>query len=59
MTHTVNGLRQLTVADQVDSRLWTAIAVLVGITLAPHVSALAVERDRRYTMEHLYPSVEV
>lgn len=60
MTYTVNGLRQLTVADQVDSRLWIAIAVLVGILLVSlTASALSVRRNRRYTMERLYPPIDV
>lgn len=60
MTYTVNGLRQLTVGAQVDSRLWIAIAVLVGILLVSlSVSALSVRRNRRYTMERLYPPIEV
>jgi len=60
MTYTVNGLRQLTVAEHVDSRLWIAIAVLTGILLVSlTVSALSVRRNRRYTMERLYPPIEV
>jgi putative membrane protein len=60
MTYTVNGLRQLTVAEHVDSRLWIAIAVLVGILLVSlTASALSVRRNRRYTMERLYPPIEV
>ncbi len=60
MTYTVNGLRQLITAEHVDSRLWTAIAVLTGILLVSMtISALSVRRNRRYTMERLYPSIEV
>ncbi|EME15610.1 YhgE/Pip domain-containing protein [Rhodococcus triatomae] len=60
MTYTVNGLRQLTVAEHVDSRLWIAITVLVGILLVSlTASALSVRRNRRYTMERLYPPIEV
>lgn len=60
MTYTVNGLRQLTIGEQVDSRLWIAIAVLVGILLVSlTASALSVRRNRQYTMERLYPPVEV
>ncbi len=60
MTYTVNGLRQLTVGEHVDSRLWIAIAVLTGILLVSlTVSALSVRRNRRYTMERLYPPIEV
>ncbi|MCL2534280.1 MAG: YhgE/Pip family protein, partial [Nocardiaceae bacterium] len=60
MTYAVNGLRQVTVAEHVDSRLWIAVAVLTGILIASlSLSALSVRRNRRYTMERLYPSVEV
>ncbi|MGF7124384.1 YhgE/Pip family protein [Rhodococcus sp. TAF43] len=60
MTYTVNGLRQLTVGEHVDSRLWIAIAVLTGILLVSlTISALSVRRNRRYTMERLYPPIEV
>ncbi|MDI9916782.1 YhgE/Pip domain-containing protein [Rhodococcus sp. IEGM 1379] len=60
MTYTVNGLRQLITAEHVDSRLWIAIAVLVCILLGSMtVSALSVRRNRRYTMERLYPPIEV
>lgn len=60
MTYTVNGLRQLTVADRIDSRLWIAVAVLTGILLVSlTASALSVRRNRRYTMERLYPPIEV
>ncbi|WP_068163066.1 YhgE/Pip family protein [Rhodococcus phenolicus] len=60
MTYTVNGLRQLTVAEDIDSRLWIAIAVLTGILLVSlTASALSVRRNRRYTMERLYPPIEV
>ncbi|MBS9371467.1 YhgE/Pip domain-containing protein [Rhodococcus sp. B50] len=60
MTYTVNGLRQLTVAEHIDSRLWIAITVLAGILLVSlTLSALSVRRNRRYTMERLYPPIEV
>lgn len=60
MTYTVDGLRQVTVAHAVDSRLWVAIAVLLGIILlAITVTAWAAQRNRQYTMERLYPSIEV
>jgi len=60
MTYTVNGLRQLTVSGQVDSRLWVAIAVLTGVVVgAIALTALSAWRNRRYTMERLYPSIEV
>jgi putative membrane protein len=60
MTYTVNGLRQLTVAGDIDSRLWVAIAVLVSIiVVALTVTSLVARRNRQYTMERLYPSIEV
>jgi len=60
MTYTVNGLRQLTVTGHVDSRLWIAIAVLVGVVIGTiSLTALSAWRNRRYTMERLYPSIEV
>lgn len=60
MTYTVNGLRQVTVAGSVDYRLWVAIGVLVSIiVVAITVTALVARRNRQYTMERLYPSIEV
>lgn len=59
MTYTVNGLRQLTVGG-IDSRLWVSIAVLAGITIGCLlVSTWAARRNRQYTMDRLYPPVEV
>ncbi len=60
MTYTVNGLRQLTVAANIDYRLWVAIGVLVSIiVVAMTVTSLVARRNRQYTMERLYPSIEV
>ncbi|WP_299563889.1 YhgE/Pip domain-containing protein [uncultured Mycolicibacterium sp.] len=59
MTYTVNGLRQLTVGG-IDHRLWIAIAVLVGLlVVALAASAWAARRNRQYTVERLFPPVEV
>ncbi len=59
MTYTVTALRQVTLGGM-DGRLWTALAVLVGIWLASlGASALAVRRDRRWTIETLHPPVAV
>ncbi|MGC0362257.1 putative membrane protein [Rhodococcus sp. 27YEA15] len=59
MTYTVNGLRQLTVGG-IDSRLWIATAVLLGITtVCLTASALSARRNRQYTMDRLYPPVVV
>ena len=60
MTYTVNGYRQLSVAVSVDSRLWIAIAVLIGILLVSlAASTLSAWRNRVYTMDRLYPLVVV
>ena len=60
MTYTVNGYRQLSVAVSVDSRLWVAIDVLVGILLVSlAASTLSAWRNRVYTMDRLYPLVVV
>jgi putative membrane protein len=59
MTYAVNGLRQLTVGG-IDSRLWIAITVLVGVLAASlAASAWAARRNRLYTMERLHPPIEV
>ena len=40
--------------------MWVAIAVLVGIIIVSiTATALCVIRNRQYTMERLYPSIEV
>jgi putative membrane protein len=59
MTYAVNGLRQLTVGG-IDSRLWIAIGVLLGISVASiAASAWAARRNRQYTMEQLHPPIAV
>ncbi|MBB4137942.1 YhgE/Pip domain-containing protein [Gordonia humi] len=59
MTYTVNGLRQM-IMGGVDYRFWVAFAVLIGITLlCLIVSTFAARRNRQYTMDRLYPPVEV
>ncbi|PIB74921.1 YhgE/Pip domain-containing protein [Mycolicibacterium brumae] len=59
MTYAVNGLRQL-IAGGVDARLWTAIAVLLTILATSlAASSWAARRNRQYTMERLYPPIEV
>ncbi|RAV02906.1 YhgE/Pip domain-containing protein [Mycolicibacter senuensis] len=59
MTYAVNGLRQLTVGG-IDSRLWTSVAVLAGILVVSlAASAWAARRDRQFTLERLYPPIEV
>lgn len=60
MTYTVNGLRQLTVAADIDYRLWVAIGVLISIIVVGlTITSLVARRNRQYTMERLYPSIEV
>ncbi|MFL0178991.1 MULTISPECIES: YhgE/Pip family protein [unclassified Mycobacterium] len=59
MTYAVNGLRQLTVGG-IDERLWTSVAVLAGILVVSLVaSSWAARRDRQFTLERLYPPIEV
>jgi putative membrane protein len=59
MTYAVNGLRQLTVGG-IDTRLWVSVGVLAGILVVSlAASALAARRDRQYTLERLYPPIEV
>ncbi|MDT5097394.1 MAG: putative rane protein [Mycobacterium sp.] len=59
MTYAVNGLRELTVGG-VDSRLWVAIGVLVGVLVVSlAATAWAARRDRQYTVARLKPPVEV
>jgi putative membrane protein len=59
MTYAVNGLRQLTVGG-IDSRLWIAVAVLVGLLAASlAASSWAARRNRQYTMQRLHPPIEV
>ena len=59
MTYTVNGLRQM-IMGGVDYRFWVAMSVLIGIALVClAVSTIAARRNRQYTMDRLYPPVEV
>ncbi len=59
MTYAVNGLRQLTVGG-IDARMWQSVGVLVAILAASlAASAWAARRDRQYTLERLYPPIEV
>lgn len=59
MTYAVNGLRQLTVGG-IDARMWTSVGVLLGILVVSlAASAWAAWRDRQYTLERLYPPIEV
>ncbi|WP_420042049.1 YhgE/Pip domain-containing protein [Gordonia sp. MP11Mi] len=59
MTYTVNGLRQM-IMGGVDYRFWVALAVLSCLTVIfLSVSVVAARRNRQYTMDRLYPPVEV
>lgn len=59
MTYAVNGLRQLIVGG-IDSRLWMAIAVLVGLLVVSlAASSWSARRNRQYTMIRLRPPIEV
>jgi len=59
MTYAVNGMRQL-INGGVDERLPIAVAVLLGLLLAAlAVSSWAARRNRVYTMDRLYPPIEV
>lgn len=59
MTYAVNGLRQLIVGG-IDSRLWVAIAVLTLILVTSlAASSWSARRNRQYTMERLFPPIEV
>ncbi|AKS36294.1 YhgE/Pip domain-containing protein [Mycolicibacterium goodii] len=59
MTYAVNGLRQVIVGG-IDSRLWTAIAVLTGLlVLSLAGSAWAARRNRQFNMDRLRPPIEV
>jgi putative membrane protein len=59
MTYAVNGLRQLIVGG-IDARMWMSVGVLFGILAASlAASAWAARRDRQYTLERLYPPIEV
>ncbi|WP_026918148.1 YhgE/Pip domain-containing protein [Gordonia shandongensis] len=59
MSYAVTGLRQL-ISGGVDSRLWVAVAVLVGVAaVSMAISSWAARRNRQYTMEQLFPPIEV
>ncbi|RAV34806.1 YhgE/Pip domain-containing protein [Corynebacterium heidelbergense] len=55
MTYTVNGFRQV-IYGVYDHRMWTAIAVLIGLGIATMaVTAIATARKRTWTMKRLHP----
>lgn len=59
MTYAVNGLRQLTVGGA-DTRLWVSVGVLTAVLVASlAASSWAAHRDRQFSLERLYPPIEV
>ena len=59
MTYGVNGLRQL-ILGGIDTRLWQAIVVLVGITaVALAISCLSARRDRLWNLSRLIPAIKM
>lgn len=59
MTYGVNGLRQL-ILGGIDTRLWQAIIVLVGITaVALAISCLSARRDRLWNLSRLIPAIKM
>ncbi|EGD54906.1 YhgE/Pip domain-containing protein [Gordonia neofelifaecis] len=59
MSYAVTGLRQL-ISGGVDHRLWISVAVLAGVAVgALAISSWAARRNRQYTMEQLFPPIEV
>ncbi|MFY2858316.1 YhgE/Pip family protein [Mycobacterium sp. THU-M104] len=59
MTYAVNGLRQLTVGGA-DARLWISVGVLTAVLVASlAASSWSAHRDRQFSLERLYPPIEV
>lgn len=59
MTATVTGLRFMILGGS-DYRLWVAVGTIVALTVVfLAFSTLAAHRNRQYTMDRLYPPVEV
>lgn len=59
MTYGVNGLRQL-ILGGIDTRLWQATIVLVGITaVALAISCLSARRDRLWNLSRLIPAIKM
>lgn len=59
MTYGVNGLRQL-ILGGIDTRLWQAVIVLIGIWAgALAVSALSARRNRLWNMTRLLPAIRM
>ncbi|MGB6245298.1 YhgE/Pip family protein [Gordonia sp. (in: high G+C Gram-positive bacteria)] len=59
MSYAVTGLRQL-ISGGVDNRLWISVAVLAGVAVVClAISSWAARRNRQYTMEQLFPPIQV
>ncbi|GEE01732.1 membrane protein [Gordonia spumicola] len=59
MGYAVTGMRQL-ISGGVDHRLGISVAVLAGVMVgALAISSWAARRNRQYTMEQLYPPIQV
>ncbi|MFM9378890.1 YhgE/Pip family protein [Gordonia sp. VNK21] len=59
MAYAVTGMRQM-ISGGVDSRFWISVGVLAGIlAVSLLVSSLAARRNRQYTMEQLFPPIQV
>ncbi|MFZ3295665.1 YhgE/Pip family protein, partial [Mycobacterium sp.] len=59
MTYGVNGLRQL-ILGGIDTRLWQAIIVLVGIwAVALLISSLSARRNQLWNLERLIPAIKI
>ncbi|WP_341258517.1 MULTISPECIES: YhgE/Pip domain-containing protein [Gordonia] len=59
MGYAVTGMRQL-ISGGVDYRLGISVAVLAGVMLGSlAISSWAARRNRQYTMEQLYPPIQV
>jgi len=59
MTYGVNGLRQL-ILGGIDTRLWQAIIVLIGIwAVALLISSLSARRDQQWNLDRLIPAIKM
>jgi putative membrane protein len=59
MTYGVNGLRQL-ILGGIDTRLWQAITVLIGIwAVALLISCLSARRDQLWNLDRLIPAIKM
>ncbi|AEF42542.1 YhgE/Pip domain-containing protein [Hoyosella subflava] len=59
MSYSVSGLRQLIIGGA-DGRLWTSVAVLVGLLVASiAVAAISARRQQEWTMKRLHPALKV